>query len=131
MADLLRKPFGTRGKVHEITPASAGWRYVGFSLYHLKAGDTACESTNDREVVLVVVEGKVALHGADQDWGVLGDRMSGFEKSPPHCLYLPNGVNWAATAETDCVLAVCSAPGRVKRGRSVKVRSPFGPWTIS
>ena len=111
MADLLRKPFGTRGKVHEITPASAGWRYVGFSLYHLKAGDTACESTNDREVILVMVEGKAAIHGADQDWGVLGERMSVFEKSPPHCLYLPNGVNWSATAETDCVLAVCSAPG--------------------
>ncbi|MEO1962062.1 MAG: 5-deoxy-glucuronate isomerase, partial [Paracoccus sp. (in: a-proteobacteria)] len=41
MGELLRKPFGTRGKVHEITPQSAGWRYVGFSLYRLRAGDTA------------------------------------------------------------------------------------------
>ncbi len=32
MADLLKKPFGTRGKVHDITPASAAWRYVGFGL---------------------------------------------------------------------------------------------------
>ncbi|MGB1732858.1 MAG: 5-deoxy-glucuronate isomerase, partial [Paracoccaceae bacterium] len=39
MSDLLKKPFGKRGKVHQITPESAGWRYVGFSLYHLKAGD--------------------------------------------------------------------------------------------
>ena len=53
MADLLRKPFGTRGEVHRITPASAGWRYVGFSLYHLRAGDTASEATGDREVILV------------------------------------------------------------------------------
>ena len=53
MSDLLKKPFGKRGKVHQITPESAGWRYVGFSLYHLKAGDKAAEATGDREVILV------------------------------------------------------------------------------
>ena len=85
MPDLLRKPFGTRGKVHNITPQSAGWRYVGFDLWHLKAGDTAAEATGDREVILVMVEGKAHVKGADQDWGILGDRMN--------------------------VIAVCSAPG--------------------
>jgi 5-deoxy-glucuronate isomerase len=112
MPQLLRKPFGSHGKVHEITPASAGWRHVGFSLHRLRAGDTVAEATGEREVILVLVEGKARLSGAGQDWGVLGDRMDVFEKTPPHCLYLPNGTDWAATAETDCVLAVCSAPGR-------------------
>ena len=102
MPDLLRKPFGTHGKVHEITPQSAGWRYVGFSLYRLRAGETAAEATGDREVILVMVEGKARDQGAGQDWGVLGDRMDVFEKTPPHCLYLPNGTDWAAKAETDC-----------------------------
>jgi len=110
MPDLLCKPFGTRGKVHQITPQSAGWRYVGFDLWHLKAGDTAAEQTRDREVILVLVEGKARITGAEQDWGILGDRMSVFEKSPPHCLYLPNETAWEATATTDCILAVCSAP---------------------
>ena len=95
MPDLLRKPFGTRGKVHEITPQGAGWRYVGFSLYRLKAGDTAREATGDREVILVMVEGKARITGAGQDWGDLGDRMDVFEKTPPHCLYLPNGTELA------------------------------------
>lgn len=112
MADLLRKPFGSRGKVHQITPQSAGWRYVGFALYRLMAGDTAAEATGDNEAILVVVEGKVAISGAGQDWGVLGQRMDVFEKSPPHCLYLPNGTDWTATAETDCIVAVCTAPGK-------------------
>lgn len=111
MSNLLRKPFGNRGKVHQISPESAGWRHVGFSLYHLNPGDIAHEETSDREVILVVVEGKAAIHGAGQDWGILGDRMDVFEKSPPHCLYLPNGVDWTVTAETDCIVAVCSAPG--------------------
>lgn len=109
---LLRRPFGTHGKVHEITPQSAGWRYVGFSLYRLRAGETAAEATGDREVVLVMVEGKARIRAAGQDWGVLGERMDVFEKTPPHCLYVPNGEGWEAVTETDCTIAVCSAPGR-------------------
>ena len=112
MPDLLQKPNGTHGKVHDITPASAGWRYVGFGLYHLRAGDKVAERTGDREVILVMVEGKARIIGAGQDWGVLGDRMDLFEKTPPHCLYLPNDTGWEAEAETDCMVAVCSAPGK-------------------
>lgn len=112
MSHLLRKPFGTHGKVHEITPASAGWRYVGFSLYRLREGEEASEATGARETILVVVEGKADIHAAGQDWGLLGQRMSVFERSPPHCLYVPNGQNWRARAKTDCTIAVCSAPGK-------------------
>ena len=53
MTSLLRKPFGAHGKVHEITPSSAGWRYVGFSLWRLRAGEIVTEATGDREVILV------------------------------------------------------------------------------
>jgi len=112
MANLLRKPTASHGKVHDITPDSADWGYVGFGLYHLKAGETAAEATGDREVILVMVEGKAAITGAGENWGVLGDRMDVFERTPPHCLYLPNGTEWDAVAETDCVIAVCSAPGQ-------------------
>ena len=111
MSPLLHRPFGTHGKVHEITPASAGWRYVGFSLYRLRPGERAAEATGDREVILVMIEGKAHLTGAGQDWGILGERMNVFDKTPPHCLYLPNGCAWDAVAETDCTIAVCSAPG--------------------
>ena len=87
MSDLLKKPFGTHGKVHEITPQSAGWRYVGFSLYHLRAGERAAELTGDREVILVMVEGKAQISGGGQNWGVLGARMSVFEKTP-HIVFI-------------------------------------------
>jgi len=112
MPDLLCKPFGTHGKVHEITPARAGWRHVGFSLYRLRPGETVAEATGAREVILVMVEGKAAITAAGRDWGTLGARMNVFEKTPPHCLYLPNGTEWSLLAETDCTVAVCSAPGR-------------------
>ncbi|MDP2079680.1 MAG: 5-deoxy-glucuronate isomerase [Pseudotabrizicola sp.] len=116
MSNLQRKPFGTHGKVHEITLQSAGWRYVGFSLYRLRAGESAAEATGTREVILVMVEGKAAVTAAGQDWGILGERMNVFEKTPPHCLYVPNGQDWQAVATTDCTIAVCSAPSQLGHG---------------
>ncbi len=112
MAGLLRKPVGVRGKMHDISPESAGWGYVGFGLYRLEAGEVAAEVTGGREVILVLVEGRARIIGAGRDWGEMGGRMNVFEKTPPHCLYLPDGCEWRAEATTDSVLAVCSAPGR-------------------
>lgn len=111
MPYLLKKPFGKHGKVHQITPATASWRYVGFSLYKLRLGDKIEEKTESNEIILVIVEGKAKISGDGRDWGTLGDRMSVFERTAPHCLYLPNGTDWQAEAETDCVIAVCAAPG--------------------
>ncbi|RDD97803.1 5-deoxy-glucuronate isomerase [Paracoccus pantotrophus] len=124
MPDLLRRPFGTHGEVHRITPSDAGWRYVGFSLWHLRAGESAAGATGSDEVILVMVEGKAAFHAAGRDWGVLGDRLDVFEKTPPHCLYLPDGSDWRAEAESDCVIAVCSAPG--KGGHQARRIGPEG-----
>lgn len=112
MAQLLRKPNGSTGKVHDVTPEDAGWGYVGFGLYHLAPGETAAEATGDREVILVLVEGRARLSADGQDFGEMGDRMNVFDRTPPHCLYVPNGKDWQAVATTDCVLAVCSAPGK-------------------
>ncbi len=111
MTDLLVKPKGVSGKVHDITPKTAGWRYVGFSLYRLEPGEQVGEKTGDREVILVVVEGKAQISTTNKEWGELGERMNVFEKTPPHCLYVPNDSDWSARAATACTLAVCSAPG--------------------
>lgn len=112
MVDLLVKPNGVHGKVHDITPKSANWSYVGFGLYHLKAGESANEVTGDTEIILVLIEGRAKVSGGGQDFGELGDRASVFERKPPHCVYIPNGTDWNATATTDCTLAVCMAPGK-------------------
>lgn len=107
---LLRRPQGTRGLVHDITPESAGWGYVGFALHRLEPGDTAASATGGREAILVLVEGKARITAAGQDWGEMGGRMDVFEKTPPHCLYVPGGTGWQAVATTRCTLAVCTAP---------------------
>lgn len=116
MTELLRKPQGQNGRVHHITPASArsdeapDWAYVGFDLWRLKAGDVAQDVTGDMEVILVIVEGKAQVSGAGRDFGEMGERMSVFDRMPPHCVYLPKGQSWQAVATTDCVIGVCSAP---------------------
>lgn len=112
MSKLLVKPSGTSGKVHDVTPESAGWGYVGFGLYRLKPGETAAEATGVNEAILVLVEGKARLSAAGEDFGEMGERMDVFEKTPPHCLYVPNGSDWRAVATTACTLAVCTAPGK-------------------
>ncbi|MFK4825503.1 5-deoxy-glucuronate isomerase [Paenochrobactrum sp. BZR 588] len=129
MANLLRKPVGTNGKVHDITPESANWGYVGFGLYRLKAGESATEATKDTEVILVLVEGKAKISASTSDsksdFGELGERMNVFERLPPHCVYIPAQSNWQALATTDCTLAICTAPA--KAGRPAQV---IGPDTI-
>lgn len=119
---LLVKPAGTTGKVHDVTPESAGWGYVGFGLYRLAAGETAAEATGDTEVILVLVEGKAKISAGGEDFGELGQRLSVWERTPPWSVYVPNGSDWTATATTDCVIGVCAAPG--KGGHEARVIGP-------
>jgi 5-deoxy-glucuronate isomerase len=137
MSPLLRRPEGTTGKVHDITPATAGWRYVGFGLYRLAKGETVAEPTGGTEVILVLVEGRAEIGAGDRSFGELGERMDVFEGTPPHCVYVPPRSDWSATATTACTLAVCAAPatgtmpaqvigpagiGRVTRGKGANTR---------
>ncbi|MEN0000067.1 MAG: 5-deoxy-glucuronate isomerase [Pseudomonadota bacterium] len=125
MSDLLVKPNGTKGKVLDITPSNAksslspDWSYVGFGLYRLSPGDSVSEQTGDREVILVLIEGKAEIKTGNQSFGELGERMSVFERTKPGAAYIPNDSNWSATATTACTLAVCTAPG--KGGHKAKV----------
>ena len=124
MAKLLLRPTGPSGKVHDVTPGSAGWGYVGFGLFRLAPGETASEPTGAAEVILVLVEGKARVAAAGLDFGELGDRADVFEATPPHSVYVPPGATWTATATTACTLAACAAPG--KPGRAAQVIGPEG-----
>jgi 5-deoxy-glucuronate isomerase len=122
VTNLLVRPKGSMGKVHDITPASAGWSYVGFGLYRLTPGETVAEPTGGTEVILVLVEGKARICSSEIDFGELGDRMDVFERKPPHAVYIPDNSDWSATAATPCTLAVCTAPG--KGGHSSRIIGP-------
>ncbi|SLN22473.1 5-deoxy-glucuronate isomerase [Pseudoruegeria aquimaris] len=115
MADLLRRPVAQTGRTHAITPESAGWGYVGFELWRLAPGECAQGRLEGREAILVLVEGRARLSAAGEEFGEMGGRMDVFERTPPHCLYVPAGADWAAQATTGCTLAVCTAPGSSQR----------------
>jgi 5-deoxy-glucuronate isomerase len=114
-----RKPGS--GRVVNVTPASAGWTYVGFDLHRLTPGGTASGKSADRETCLVFVTGKGRAH-AGGDLGELGGRMSPFE-GKPWSVYIPAGVDWTVTATTDLELSVCTAPA-IGNKLPVRVISP-------
>lgn len=122
MSELHRKPSGSSGRVHAITPASASWRYVGFGLYRLGAGESAAEATGEREALLVLVEGRAEVAAGEERYGELGDRMNVFERTKPWSVYVPNGTEWSVRATTACTLAVCTAPG--EGGHETRIIGP-------
>jgi 5-deoxy-glucuronate isomerase len=99
------------GRVQCITPESAGWKHVGFQVYHLKAGQQLQQDTSDQEVCLVLVTGKADVSSSEESWPDLGGRMSVFEDQAPYAVYVPNADHFSVTALTNLELAVCRAPG--------------------
>ena len=121
MAELLVKPSGDTGKVIDVTPESAGWRYVGFALQKLAAGQSVSAVTGDREVCLVFVSGTGSVSAGGEALGEMGGRQSPFDGKPA-AVYVPGNCDWSVTAGTDLELAVCSAPALSQR--AVKVIGP-------
>jgi 5-deoxy-glucuronate isomerase len=61
MSDLVVHPADTPaadGTFIDVTPASAGWTYVGFEVLGLAPGVVAKRDTRDREVCIVVICGR-------------------------------------------------------------------------
>ena len=76
---LVHAASGPDGAGHRITPASAGWRYVGFETRRLKEGATSKLDTGGDEVCLVILSGKARVTAAGFDSGTIGERKSVFD----------------------------------------------------
>src|SRR3990172_6661650 len=91
MSKLLIHPSApdSEGCIHRITPESAGWRYVGFELFRLGAGQALARIVPaGREACLVLVSGHAEIAANGESLGVLGGRQSPFDGSP-WSVYLP------------------------------------------
>ncbi len=113
MSKLRIHPPADEGRIVHVTPQSAGWTYVGFELWKLKAGQSAQGGEVGREVCLVFISGKGQVMAGAQDFGVIGYRSSPFE-GKPWSVYVPAGVTWSIVARNDVTVAVCTAPGEGK-----------------
>ncbi|OYR30969.1 5-deoxy-glucuronate isomerase [Brucella pseudogrignonensis] len=109
MENLLIKPNNNTNIPIDVTPETAGWKYIGFRIERLKGGGAAQGRDDTNELCLVVVQGQGELFINEVSRGNFGDRMSPFD-GLPHAIYLPKGTKWRVEATTELELAICSAP---------------------
>ena len=84
-------------------------KLLGFDLLALPAGERYAGTTNDREVLAVLLGGKATFEVAGKQLGKVGARPNVFS-GKPHSVYLPAGVGYTITAEGPVQIALASAP---------------------
>ncbi|MCX7327898.1 MAG: 5-deoxy-glucuronate isomerase [Hyphomicrobiales bacterium] len=109
MSTLLRRPHPASGPVHAITPANAGWRYVGFEVVDLAPGERLTRQGEGRELCVVMVAGEAGCRLGGQDAGMIGGRENPFAGNPAS-VYAPPGCLVELVAIGACEVAICSAP---------------------
>ena len=57
-------------EIANVTPASAGWGYVGFAAYRLQPGESVSFEDPAREACLVMLAGKARVQAGSIDCGV-------------------------------------------------------------
>jgi 5-deoxy-glucuronate isomerase len=115
MSKLLVKP-AAKSKVHQVTPQSAGWDYVGFSVHDLAAGETLDCQQAGRELCIVVLTGTANISTGSNSWLNIGGRTSVFVDQPPGAVYVPASQAVCIVAQDAVEVAVCSAPGQNNSG---------------
>lgn len=98
------------GRVLAITPESAGWRYVGFEVRRLAAGQQAGLTSAGRETCVVVLTGTASIRVDGLTFPGVGGRKSVFDDAPPGAVYAPAGSRIRIHADSATEIALCSAP---------------------
>jgi 5-deoxy-glucuronate isomerase len=84
-----------------VTPASAGWNYVGFEV----ATAPLARDTGTDEHCIVVISGTCRVN----DWHDLGGREDPWS-GLPDAVYLPPGTRYEVSGDAE--VAICTAPAR-------------------
>lgn len=112
MATLLSRYSAEKsGQIQHITAENAGWKYVGFDVYCLQAGEEIKLPADELERCLVIVAGKATVITQTETFEEIGERSTPFERVPAWSVYLPHHTAAQVKAVTSLELAVCSAPG--------------------
>jgi 5-deoxy-glucuronate isomerase len=107
---LQVKGRGEGQTIVEVTPQSAGWRYVGFVAFRLKANESISIEASAREQCFVVLSGTLTIDAGSVCWREIGTRNSVFDDTAPYAAYLPPGHAVTVTAHRDAEFAIASAP---------------------
>jgi len=101
-------PADPEGRVLAVTPARAGWSYVGFDVFRLADGARLRRTLERRELCVVVLGGRCRVRSEAGEW-TLGERATPFD-GPPAAAYLPPGSAFEIDARGACEIAFGSAP---------------------
>jgi 5-deoxy-glucuronate isomerase len=98
------------GQIVAVDPSSAGWEYLDFAAYRLRPGERTTRIADDRERLVLVLEGRAVVRSGDRDFGVVGSRTSVFDGPPPPVILVAPDRPLEVIAETDALVAVAGAP---------------------
>ena len=76
-------------EIANVTGATSGLKYVGFSAYRLQPGEQVEVPAGDREVCVVILSGKATVRTAGVEFKEIGSRQSVFDDVPPVAVYAP------------------------------------------
>jgi len=119
MSELLRRAAspGTDGATVRVDPATepaglggVGWHWISFAAHELVAGASLRRSGDDREVGVVVLEGRLRLRAGGRVFGEVGSRASVFEPIPAPVLLLEPGAALEIEALSPARIALAGAP---------------------
>jgi 5-deoxy-glucuronate isomerase len=110
---LLRRAIGPDpdGRIVSVDPQSAGWEITDLSVYRLGLGQRISRAADDRERLVLVLEGRADVAAGDREFGVVGSRTTVFDGPPPPVILVEPGRPVDITAESDALVALASAPG--------------------
>ena len=91
--------------------ASAGWDFADIAAYRLHPGQAVHRPADDRERLVLVLEGNAAVTAGDIEFGTLGTRLSVFDGPTPPVVLVAPGRPVKAVATAAALVVVASAPG--------------------
>ena len=101
MSRLLFRAEAYRDRIENF-----GYEYLSFQNRKLSCGQKYDGETGVNELAIVVLGGVCSVKCAQGEWPRIGGRGTVFD-GLPYTLYLPVGISFSVTADTDCDLAFC------------------------
>jgi 5-deoxy-glucuronate isomerase len=109
------------GTLLAVTQQEAGWEYLSFRVWQLAAGQTLEDHTQQEEVGLVVLRGRVTIQSQGGRWEGIGERANVFD-GKPYVVYLPPRTPFTLTAADDCEIARAGA--KAQHGAAARLITP-------
>lgn len=109
--DHIVRPDKSSNTLIDVTPKTAGWRYLSFKVVSLKSGQRFRQMTGDNEIALVPLAGQATVSAGTDQFELF--RKSFFAETP-HILYVPPGKEVTVQASTDFEFAIGGAPAEGK-----------------